>query len=572
MSFEIPIGGDLTGLQAAFTKAVAEANTMGLDIARSLSKANQAALKLHAGVGGIGREAGGSMAKAAGGVGMLGRGIAALGPAIAAAAAALGGFAVARATIGGLTAAFDMGGQLSDLSARTGAAVEDLVVLRQAFADAGVGADAVGPMINRLQKAIAGVNEDGQPTGKVLKKLGINLGDLGKMGVMEQFAAIQKAISGITDPAQRSAAAMEIFGKSGGDMLALFADSGALSNAATNIGKQAQLLDKNAGNFDRISDLLGSASNKLRGFFVGMADRIAPVILPLLESFNKIDLSGFGQKVGDAFAMLAATFTSGQLTTMVSTSLKIGFMESVNFLWKNMNATWSSVFQLLVEGFKNGIAVIQIITTADFWKGMGNSIAGVFLSAVGVLLEGIGKAIELAKPLADLFGKGDAIDAAANSVKGAASGMYDRAGERFSAAGFQLEPAIQKIMERGAKTWESVIGKYMSVFTATGDVMDATELKKKLAEMFEEIRKSVDKQAEEAAKAAPKAKNKNMDEVVSQHVAPQVMSLARVGGGGYGGPNVMSGLYSEARQQTRILLSIKENTRGDKWRGSAVYA
>ena len=89
----------------------------------------------------------------------------------AAAAGITAAFLAARAAIAGLSGVFnemkgalDLGGQLSDLSASTGASVSELVVLRQALANAGMGADAAGPMIARFQRALAGVNEDGVTT------------------------------------------------------------------------------------------------------------------------------------------------------------------------------------------------------------------------------------------------------------------------------------------------------------------------------------------------------------------------------------------------------------------------
>ncbi|MEI8311484.1 MAG: hypothetical protein WCH98_12085, partial [Verrucomicrobiota bacterium] len=75
--------------------------------------------------------------------------------AFAAANAALAPFASAFAAI---KESLDLGGHLTDMSAQTGIAVADLVVLRQAFANAGMDADAVGPQINRLQKALGGLN------------------------------------------------------------------------------------------------------------------------------------------------------------------------------------------------------------------------------------------------------------------------------------------------------------------------------------------------------------------------------------------------------------------------------
>lgn len=52
-------------------------------------------------------------------------------------------------------AGLDLGGELNDLSSRTGIAVGDLAVLRQEFTDAGRGAENVGPAIAKMQRSLA---------------------------------------------------------------------------------------------------------------------------------------------------------------------------------------------------------------------------------------------------------------------------------------------------------------------------------------------------------------------------------------------------------------------------------
>ncbi len=214
--------------------------------------------------------------------------------AVGAAAAAAGAGLVA-----GVKNAYDLGGTLSDLSAQTGISAGKLLVLRQAFADTGVGADAVGGTINKMQKFIEGAASGSAAAGDAFTKLGLDLRSVQGLSPDRQFVTLGNAINRIPNPALRSALAMEIFGKTAGKLLSLFGDSGALKVAAESLGKQAQILDKNSATFDTISDRLGRSGLKLQGFFVGVAERLQGTLLPLTEKLDKMDLAAQGQAFGE---------------------------------------------------------------------------------------------------------------------------------------------------------------------------------------------------------------------------------------------------------------------------------
>lgn len=136
----------------------------------------------------------------AGGLAISGAGLALLTPLLAAA---------------GRTEA--LGSALADMSARTGATIESLGALKYAAEQSDVSFDALGMAITKLQKLLA----DPAASKSGLTDLGLDPAALMAMKPEEQFAAIADKIAGIQDPAVRAAAAMEIFGKSGRDLLPL---------------------------------------------------------------------------------------------------------------------------------------------------------------------------------------------------------------------------------------------------------------------------------------------------------------------------------------------------------------
>ena len=234
------------------------------------------------------RNVGGSIAKAAAKM----KNFAMIAGALTFGAAIAGAYKLGRA----LKGAFDMGGRLSDLSAQTGIAVDQLAILQQAFEDNGVEGDKVGAVMNKMQRSIVDFGAGLSTQTRAFERLGITFDQIEGKSPIEQFKMVQNAIANIQDPTLKAATAMEIFGRSGGDMLALFQDSGAIEKATVTMGSSAEILAANAEKFDRISDLLNRASVKFQGIILALAEVAAPRILEALEKFNQMDFAGIGQR------------------------------------------------------------------------------------------------------------------------------------------------------------------------------------------------------------------------------------------------------------------------------------
>jgi hypothetical protein len=220
---------------------------------------------------------------------------------------ALASVGTVAAAFRGMYAAMEAGGALVDLSSQTGVAIDKLMVLRMAFEQAGLGADAVQPAIAKLQKTIASASVGNAEAVNKFRMLGMSVGEIQNLAPDEQFQKIGEAVSNIQDPSQRAAVAMEFFGKSGAKLLSVFS-AGGMEDIAQNIGGQAKLMLENAGYFDRITDVLGTAGSKLQGLFVGMASQIVPPILFAVEQLNKMDLSNLGLSLGSGLKAATDTF------------------------------------------------------------------------------------------------------------------------------------------------------------------------------------------------------------------------------------------------------------------------
>ena len=211
------------------------------------------------------------------------------------------GVAAAAAFAGVVAAvksAVDAGGELQDMMARTGAAGKGLVVMQRAFENAGIAAAQVPAVLNKMQKALTGLNEEGEPTNQAFAKLGLSINDLLQLDPVAAFQQIQTAIAGINDPAQRTAIAMELFGKSGGALLAVFQDSGAFAQAEQQVGSLGATLAENAAALDAVGDAFGALDTKLQQVGAEVAVALLPQLEQLGEWLNRTDFSAIGGGIG----------------------------------------------------------------------------------------------------------------------------------------------------------------------------------------------------------------------------------------------------------------------------------
>lgn len=294
-----------------------------------------------------------------------------------------------------LKGAFDMGGALSDLQARTGELPGTLKVLQQAFEDTGVGGDSLGKTLAVMKKALGGINDEGQPTGKIFKQLGLDVESLKTQSATDQLKAISSAISGLETPAEQTTAAMAIFGKSNDRMLTFLKDGGAIDAAAASLGGLPELMNKNAAAFDGVSDRIARIKNKSQGLWAGIAEGFLPLADSITQALDGIDLTAIGQRIGAFFGTLVELFKSADLGQILKDSIVIAMAETVNWavtgfiklggvLWKalstplsywdaavekviqEMFASFAKISGYLIKAFATPISYITALFTKMF--------------------------------------------------------------------------------------------------------------------------------------------------------------------------------------------------------------
>lgn len=452
----------------------------------------------------------------------------------------------------GVKSALDYGGHISDLSANTGIAVKDLMALEQEFANAGKTAEDVGPIIGKMQK-----NLESGAAGGVLRQLGVDMEALRQKSPLEQFHEIGKALNGIQDPAERVSALMAIFGKQGASLGAMFSSAG-FGDAAAQVGSQAELLNKDAALFDDVSDKLNLVGTKVRGFFVGVADKVAPVLKPLLDKFASLDLAAYGQAIGDGFAFIIQAFSDGKLTEILSEALLISAKEFGNYMLGNFAALGAGIGQLLLEGGKMFLSLLGVLVTYDFWAGMGNALLAAGQGFVALMLDGV---VALLHWLGKIPGLGK-VGKWGDSVAGAAGSMHSSATESAAAAGERFSAPMEKISGQFSEAIGNIVDSMQAGQDWGSTVFDPTENQANLDKLVGEVMTSTARQQAQALKdvPTPEPPKGGWDQMLADKNAGPVSALQKIGGafgrGGGGDP-----LLAHAQRQTEYQRQIAENTK-----------
>jgi len=232
-----------------------------------------------------------------------------------------------RAAVESFSAAIAMGGQLDDLTKRTGMAAGEILILQKAFELGGSSADAVGGTIDRLRRSIVAAGEGGKEQVEAFGKLGLNFERLKELSPTEQLQAVANALNGVGNDSERSALAMDIFGKSGGELIPLFSNfSGELDKAQRYLGTTPQIMSRVAEKFADLRDNLAAIGEKGKEFAAGLLEQIAPALVDVTTRLANIDAAGFGAKLSEyaaaTLAWFAETFKLGTALNQIEIAIK----------------------------------------------------------------------------------------------------------------------------------------------------------------------------------------------------------------------------------------------------------
>lgn len=143
----------------------------------------------------------------------------------------------AKAALTAAAAAFGKrGGDLFDMSKRTGASVEALSEMRYAAEQSSATIEDLETGLKRMQVAVAEASLGSSEAADGLARLGLSAAQLQGLSPDEQMQAMADAMASIKDPAERTAAAVKIMGRGGTALLPMLEQLRALRAEARQFG------------------------------------------------------------------------------------------------------------------------------------------------------------------------------------------------------------------------------------------------------------------------------------------------------------------------------------------------
>ena len=174
--------------------------------------------------------------------------------------------------------AIDAADNLNDLSQKTGVSVERLSQFDQAAKASGTTLEAVSGAMVKLGRNLA--ESDTGPAAKALTQLGVSATDAsGKLKTTDQIMLeVADRFKTMPDGAQKSALAIQLFGKSGADMIPLLngGRKAVESLSVTMTGKFAK-------GADEVNDKMVSLQTKLVELSVKLGTALMPVLMRLTD-------------------------------------------------------------------------------------------------------------------------------------------------------------------------------------------------------------------------------------------------------------------------------------------------
>jgi TP901 family phage tail tape measure protein len=170
------------------------------------------------------------------------------------------------------------GEEIYNMSIRTGVGIEALSELKYMAEQSGTSLAAMETSIRMMQRSLV----DGTAATSITQ-LGLSISVLMGLKPEEQFWEIANALSAVADPTKRAAMAMDIFGRSGTDLLPILADGqagiDAMKQKASDLGvvfsTEAAIKAKN----------FQDATDNLKTSLAGLGGAISEAVSPQLENF-----------------------------------------------------------------------------------------------------------------------------------------------------------------------------------------------------------------------------------------------------------------------------------------------
>ena len=277
-------------------------------------------------------------------------------------------------------------GAMSKLAERSGAAYSEIAGLQYAGDLAGVGMDAISQALVNADRLFVAAASGSTAASESLAKVGLSLQSLNGMSSAGRFNAIAEALSNMPNSAERTAAAVELFGKSGAGLLPLFKDGAAGLQAMQAEAKKfgLSLTDMQGQNVDAMNDSFTRAAASVNGIVTQVTANLAPGIKNVVDLFTSFIAQADGISLGAQIS--EGIYSSADFLAGVAD----GFLAGMSDVWAYVSEVvggWDGATRLFSRAVQFAQGVFQAFELVGSTMGAGlSAITGLLLSAAADLV------------------------------------------------------------------------------------------------------------------------------------------------------------------------------------------
>ena len=177
--------------------------------------------------------------------------------------------------------AFQRMGDMQDFADRLGTSADALTVLGFAAEQAGASQDTMNSALEKMQNLIGEATAGSATAAASFGQLGLSVSKLKSLSADQVFAKIAEQMQGVESSTERTKIALDIFGKSGGQLNNLLSEG---AEGLNRYGKEAEQMGLLLGEARKSVESAGDAINKMKRAWHSMYEQLAAFVAPIIES------------------------------------------------------------------------------------------------------------------------------------------------------------------------------------------------------------------------------------------------------------------------------------------------
>jgi len=268
------------------------------------------------------------------------------------------------------------GDEVAKMSKRTGIAVEALSEMRHVANICGTSLDSFETAIKKMQRAIIDANSGMKEYKEAFERLGLSMTDIMAMKPEDQFWTIAAAIGDIEDPTLAAATAQDIFGRSGTDLLPIFAEE---RTAIADLKQEAHDLnlvfsDESAKAAEEFTDAKTRLVGALNGIKYAIAEELMPVFTSAIDKMTGaltglIDFIKGNEGLGTALKWLGTALLAFAISAAVAKFIAVLRTIIVSLATATGFATMGAGVWVVIGQIAAGMALLDQLLNLQLLSG-----------------------------------------------------------------------------------------------------------------------------------------------------------------------------------------------------------